>query len=308
MLAEFSISAVIPAHNPDPDHLRQTLLGLRGQVTQGVSLEVVLVNNASTRFPNEAFFSECAPSNFRIVAEPRLGLTAARLSGFAASHGDIVILVDDDNVLAPGYVSEAAKIAADYPLLASWSGNVALEFERGAVAPPAIWRGYLTERVCTAPIWSNDPGHHASTPWGAGMCVRRSLAEAYRSHCAVDPRLLKLDLSGQQLTYGGDTDIAFFGCRLGFGKGVFPQLRVRHLIPPERCEKSYLLRAAEGHAYSEYLHYWLLHGRLPAEPKGLAAGLKRILRRAAADPESAIAEGARAAGRARATREISTQR
>lgn len=304
MVPDPSISAVIPAHNPDPDHLREALRGLGAQVPAGQSLEVILINNASTRFPSDSFFSECAPDNFRIVVEPQLGLTAARLAGFAASRGDIVILVDDDNVLAPGYVAAAARIAVDYPYLASWSGNVELEFERGAVAPPDEWRGYLTERVCVETTWSNDPEHHASTPWGAGMCVRRALADAYRAHCAVDPRLLKLDLNGQQLTYGGDTDIAFYGCRMGFGKGVFPQLRVRHLIPPERCAESYLLRAAEGHAYSEYLHHWLRHGTLPAERRGALAVIKRMLRRAMDNPNAAATERARAAGRARALREI----
>jgi len=138
------------------------------------------------------------------------------------------------------------------------------------------------------------------------MCVRRQLAEAYRAHCSRDPRRMKLDLSGESLTYGGDTDIAYFGCGLGFGKGVFAQLSLRHLIPPERCEESYLLRAIEGHAYSEWLHHWVLHGTLPSERRGVRAALGRVLGRLRGGPHGAAAR-AKAAGRARAAREIGAQ-
>jgi glycosyltransferase involved in cell wall biosynthesis len=306
--ASHQVSAVIPAHNPDFDRLRRTLIGLRSQDFPGHASEVVLVNNASTHFPDSGFFSECAPANFSIVEERGLGLTAARLAGFAASKGSLIVLVDDDNVLAPDYFSQAVRIEKEFPFLMSWSGNVELAFEPGATPPPAIWRGFLTERICAKAIWSNDPSHNPSTPWGAGMCIRRALADAYRAHCEKDPSRMKLDLSGKQLTYGGDTDIAYFGCQLGFGKGVFPQLRLRHIIPKERCEASYLLRAAEGHGYSESLHHWILHGSLPAEPTGLKARLGRRLRLALSDSTVAATERARAAGRARADRELGSNR
>jgi len=297
------ISVVIPTHNPDPGRLMQTLLGLRAQSAEARPFETLVVDNASTRFPDAAFFLECAPEDFQIVREERLGLTAARLAGFGATRGDLVILVDDDNVLEAGYIAAARQIARDHPFLMSWSGNVELAFEAGAVPPPTLWRSYLTERVCVRAVWSNDPGHNASTPWGAGMCVRRALADAYRDHCSRDSKRLSLDLSGDRLTYGGDTDIAYFGCAMGFGMGVFPQLRLKHLIPAGRCDKAYLLRAIEGHAYSEWLHHWILNGKLPAEPGGLRAGAGRILRRLQPGPGGA-AERACASGRRRAAREF----
>lgn len=299
-----AISVVIPAHNPDPGRLRQALLGLRAQTLAAQRFEVILVNNASDQFPDEDFFAGCRTGNFAIVEEPRLGLTAARLAGFAASRGALIALVDDDNVLEPDYLAAAEEIGRDFPFLGSWSGSVELVYEPGAAPPPALWRGYLAERSCRAVVWSNDPTHNDSTPWGAGMCVRRALADAYRAYCAQQPARLRLDLSGKQLVYGGDTDIAFFGCAVGYGKGVFPQLRVRHLIPAERCETAYLLRAVEGHAYSEWLHHWVLHGSVPSDEAALGDRLKRFARLALADPNVRATERARAAGRARAAREL----
>lgn len=300
---DIAVSAVIPAHDPDPGRLRQTLQALKAQSLPR-QFEVVLVNNASSRFPDEAFFAEFASERFLIVEERRLGLSAARLAGFAASRGAIVVLVDDDNVLDPNYLAVALQIGREHPHLGSWSGDVELVFEPGAVAPSALWRSYLAERRTPVATWSNDPRHNESTPWGAGMCVRRSLADAYRAHCASDPKRLRLDLQGKSLTYGGDTDIAFFGCGIGFGKGVFPQLHLRHLIPKERCETAYLLRAVEGHAYSEWLHHWVLHGEIPSEETGLAHRLKRLVRRSFAEPRLRATEKARQAGHLRAAREL----
>jgi glycosyltransferase involved in cell wall biosynthesis len=299
-----AVSVVIPAHNPDPSRLRRVLLGLKGQTFEAQQFEAIVVNNASVRFPDAAFFSGCAPEIFSTVEEPRLGLTAARLAGFAASRGALVVLVDDDNVLAPDYLAAAEQIGRANPFLGSWSGNVELVFEPGVVPPPPLWRSYLSERSCSKAVWSNDPTHNESTPWGAGMCVRRELADAYRAHCAQDPARLRLDLSGQQLTYGGDTDIAYFGCGLGFGKGVFPQLKLQHLIPQERCKRPYLLRVIEGHAYSEWLHHWVLQGAVPLEAASWASRLKRFLRLALADSNVRAAARACAAGRARAAREL----
>ena len=301
---DIAVSAVIPAHDPDPGRLRQTLRALKAQSLPAQQFEIVLVNNASSSFPDEIFLAEFGPERLAVIEEKRLGLTAARLAGFAASRGAIVVLVDDDNVLDSNYLAVALQIGRDHPHLGSWSGNVELVFEPGAVPPPALWRGYLAERSTPAATWSNDPRHNESTPWGAGMCVRRSLAEAYQAHCASDPKRLRLDLQGKSLTYGGDTDIAFFGCTIGFGKGVFPQLHLRHLIPKERCETDYLLRAVEGHAYSEWLHHWVLHGEVPTEDAGLGARVRRMVRLALAEPRLRATERARDAGHRRAAREL----
>jgi glycosyltransferase involved in cell wall biosynthesis len=301
---DIAVSAVIPAHDPDPGRLRRTLQALKAQSLPAHYFETVVVNNASSRFPDEAFFSEFTTNRFSIVEEKRLGLTAARLAGFAASRGAIIVLVDDDNVLASNYLAVALQIGRDFPHLGAWSGNVELAFEPGAIPPPALWRSYLAERSTPAAVWSNDPGHNASTPWGAGMCVRRSLADAYRTHCAADAARLKLDLRGRELIYGGDTDIAFFGCGIGFGKGVFPQLHVRHLIAPERCETAYLLRAVEGHAYSEWLHHWVLHGEVPNGATGWGERAKRFGRLLFTEPRARATERAREAGHRRAAREL----
>lgn len=301
--SSMQLSVVIPTHNPRPDYLRRVLDGLARQTLSTGEWEVIIVDNVSDSPVAEAVDLRWHPHS-KVIREEKLGLTAARLAGFSASRGEIIVLVDDDNVLAPDYLARAAHLAESHPFLGSWSGCVELVFEPGATVPPPSWRSYLTERLCEKAVWSNDPSHNASTPWGAGMCVRRSLATAYLRSSEADPDLFKLDLQGRELVYGGDTDIAYQGCAMGLGKGVFPSLSVSHLIPPARCERAYLLRVIEGHAYSEVLHHWVLHGSLPTDSASRLEGLKRVFRLLLSSADQRALEGARRRGRLRARREL----
>ena len=300
------ISVVIPTHNPQLGYLQRVLAGLQQQTLPRDQWELIVVDNASA--PAVAGQIDLSWHTVgRVVREERLGLTAARLAGFAAARGEVIILVDDDNLLAPDFLAAVAQIGADFPFLGSWSGNVELVFEPGVTQPPTAWRSYLTERHCTQAVWSNDPSHNDSTPWGAGLCVRRAVSDSYRQRSERDPALLRLDLSGSNLVYGGDTDIAYHGCSLGLGKGLFPQLHLLHLIPPRRCERDYLLRVIEGHAYSEWLHHWVQHKKIPVDESTLAQRLKRAVRLLLADADTRSAEQARVRGRQRAARELAAQ-
>ena len=300
-------SVVIPTHNPQPDYLQRVLAGLRAQTVTQADWELLIVDNASAE-PVAAQVDLRWHPHGRVIREERLGLTAARLTGFAAARGDVIVLVDDDNVLDPDYLAHVGQIATQHPFLGTWSGCVELVFEPGVTPPPLAWHSYLTARRCERAVWSNDPTHHESTPWGAGLCVRRAVATAYHRRSAENPDLLRLDLSGANLVYGGDTDITYFGCGLGLGKGVFPQLHLRHLIAPRRCERAYLLRVIEGHAYSEWLHHWVLHKVVPRDDSGLPHRLKRLVRLVLSDADTRAAEAARERGHARATRDLSASK
>jgi hypothetical protein len=238
------------------------------------------------------------------VCEPQLGLTPARLAGFTAARGEIMILVDDDNVLAPEFLAHVQAIAREHPQLGAWSGNVVLEFAPDAVPPPAAWRPNLTERHVTQDAISSDRHDHASTPWGAGLCVRREVCAAYAAELAGNALRRQLDLQGQALLYGGDTDIAYVACARGYTKGVFARLTLQHLIPARRCEPAYLKKSMEGHAYSSVLHEFILSGTVPAyftDPVWRARAWFRRLGLARAER---IQAACHARGVARAVRDI----
>ena len=123
------LTVILPTHNPDPQRLRRTLLGLRAQTLPVSEWETVLVNNASSSFPDLGFLAECALENLSVVDEPMLGLTEARRRGFAVARADLAVLVDDDNVLAPDYLELVLAIFAARPRLGTAGGRSLPEFE-----------------------------------------------------------------------------------------------------------------------------------------------------------------------------------
>jgi hypothetical protein len=58
-------------------------------------------------------------------------------------------------------------------------------------------------------------------------------------------------------------------CAMGWKRGVFANLRVRHLIPPDRLTTDYLVRLAEGIRFSSYVLDILYHLRPPPPPTDL---------------------------------------
>jgi len=297
------LSVVLPAHDPRLDVLTRALEGLRGQSLDSRRWELIVVDNRSTP-PLASVLDLAWHPAARIVREETLGLTAARCAGFRAAAGELIVLVDDDNVLAPDYLARALDIAAREPRLGSWSGHQEPIYERPGFSLPAHLEPLVGGRRVARACWSNDIAHHASTPWGAGMCLRRAVAEAYLERLENDPRRRRLDVVGARRQYGGDTDIAYVGCEVGYGKGVFPELRLEHLVAASRCGEDYLARASEGHAYSSMLHRYVLEGVAPEPRGGHLRWLFDRLRRLRLSPLERRLAAARDAGIERARREL----
>jgi hypothetical protein len=82
------------------------------------------------------------------------------------------------------------------------------------------------------------------------MCLLRAVADRYAQDLVCNPLRKALDRCGESLVSGGDTDIAWTACSMGFGMGRFRELRLQHLIPPGRLTTDYLRRMYEGKGYS----------------------------------------------------------
>jgi len=244
-----ALSVVVPCHNPRRGYLERAMTALRGQTLPQAKWELCVVDNASEP-PLSEWLDASWHENGRIVHEPTLGLTAARLRGFAETTAPWIVMVDDDNVLDAFYLERALQIANQHPILGAFGGSIEPVFD----APPPAWTRPYWERLAIRPVsrsvWSNDINHWESTPCGAGMCVKRDVARHYAGQMEHDPLRRSLDRTGERLISGGDMDLAWTACAMGLGMGCFCELHVSHLIPPERLTKAYLLRMFEGNGYS----------------------------------------------------------
>jgi len=222
----------------------------------------------------------------RIVREEKLGLTFARLRGFAEAGGELIVLVDDDNVLAPDYLAKAVSIAEEHKDIGAFGGKCLPEFE----LEPEPWaheffpllalRDHGNEVIISGDVRAADGSRRAypdrAAPIGAGMVLRSGAVRAYaeqlqargdRQYRSGEDQKTKsrvfetargtaegnrkdqeslTDRKGDSLASAGDNDLVFQVLRDGWKVGYFPQLVVTHLIPAGRLTVDYLARANHG--------------------------------------------------------------
>ncbi|MFH7027672.1 MAG: glycosyltransferase [Heteroscytonema crispum UTEX LB 1556] len=259
-----AISVIICTHNPRHNYLDKVLAALKSQTLQFEQWELLLIDNASEKLLSSEIDISWHPQSSHI-REEQLGLTPARLRGIREAKAESLIFVDDDNVLDSDYLEVALRISKDYPFIGAWGGQIKPNFE---VTPPDWTKPYwkwLAIREFEQDKWSNSVNQYETTPCGAGLCVRKIVAEEYAELICNDPKRLNLDRKGKLLVSGGDSDLAFTACDIGLGTGNFASLKLTHLIPASRLEEEYLIRLMEGMVYSHIiLHYF--RGEIPKLP------------------------------------------
>ena len=247
------ISVIICTHNPRRDYLDKVLQALQSQTLSVEQWELLLVDNASDE-PLSSEIDLSWHSNSRHIREEQLGLTPARLRRIKEAEAETLVFVDDDNVLDLDYLEVALDISKSWSILGAWGGQIRPEFEE---TPPDWTKPYwdrLAIKEFDRDMWSNLG---EAIPYGAGMCVRKIVAEKYAKLLHDNPSRLKLDRKGKLLFSAGDLDLALTSREFNLGTGLFVRLRMAHLMPAYRLEEEYLVRLIEGNSYScTMLHYF----------------------------------------------------
>lgn len=239
------ISVLTCTRNPRAGLYQRVVDALAAQTLVGDAWEYVVVDNASTRFPEidlQGF------GRAQVVKEAKPGKIHALLAGLAVCKGEMIVIVDDDNVLAPGYLEVARRIFQGMPFLGAWGGSIVPEFE---VQPDPRWARYtnlLTHYDVEKVSWSNS--HLSPAPAGAGMCLRREVADRFIQNVEVGGALFEMGRTGAVMPGVDDWEMAMSACDLGLGMGKIPSLKLTHVIPKERVDLGYLLKLQENTAWA----------------------------------------------------------
>jgi len=109
-----AVSVIIPTRDK-PERLALTLHALlRQRAGGGRGFEVVVVadgGDAATRAAVAAMRDH--PLDLRLIETARIGQAAARNRGAACARGDVLLFVDDDILLSPGYVETCVALCDD---------------------------------------------------------------------------------------------------------------------------------------------------------------------------------------------------
>ena len=212
-----------------PDHTRWEVLIVANRCTDETP-EVVRRWGATGRIPR-----------LRYVSERRLGVSFARRRGLRESRGRLIGLVDDDCLLAPDWAEQALRFAEANPRAGAFGGRNELVWE----VPPtrvADLYGESLARQDLGPAPRLMPVNEWRMPVGAGLLVRREaiVQSGWMEHGQLRAR------GPRNLGAGEDTEISLTIRRAGWQVWYSPELRLRHVITPERMTLAYLRRLHRG--------------------------------------------------------------
>lgn len=214
----------------------------------GVTWEVLVINNASTdatsAVASEVWKKEVATGRidavtFRVIDEPRSGLSHARARAFQAAKGAVVCFLDDDNWAPPHWLSKVQEIFKQHPEVAAAGGPISEVLEK---EPPPEWferfKGNFT-------IWNprDSAGYWDQPLCGAGLCVRKAAWEKLR---AEGFHFQLSDRSGKNLSSGGDFELCYALLLAGWKLWYDPALHIKHWMPANRITWNNLLRLNRG--------------------------------------------------------------
>ena len=174
------------------------------------------------------------------VHEPRPGKCRAQNRAIAQARGEIIVCLDDDLTVAPGYLDAVERFFAEHPEFAAMKGRVLPAIDPAQVA--GIKACYLDLPIV-------DHGEHVIEVrgvLGANMAFRASA-------------LAKVGLFDERLGPGAagheeETEISTRLRRAGFRIGYAPQALVFHTVDPSRADRERFIRVARERGRCRMLH------------------------------------------------------
>jgi glycosyltransferase involved in cell wall biosynthesis len=226
----------------------RTLAALQSQTgLEAIATEIILVDNASSdgtaELARETWTHSTIP--LRIVREERAGVTFARRAGYAVARYDLLCSVDDDNFLAPDYLSRGFHFLAQHPEAGACGGcgEPLLEGE----APP--WFADIADAFALGPQGETEGALSGGRDfvYGAGMFLRRAALDELKQ--ADFPALLS-GRQGAALTAGEDTELCLGLQLLGWRIVQSRALVFHHYLPGSRLQVEYVRRLYYGFGVS----------------------------------------------------------
>lgn len=269
------ISVLICTRKPREDYLHRVLDALRAQSLPMQEWELLVLSVAGDGPISDRFDLSWHP-NARFILEEKIGKTHALLRAITESTGELLAIVDDDNVLRADYLAAALKISAEYPWLGAWGGSCIGEFETEPPAELRAWLGGLMIEKLTTSYWAKLPRGSEALPQGAGMVVRRRQAVHYREQVLHDPARQSLGPNGQPANGGEDSDLALCAFELGLGTGRFPELELTHLIPTRKLTLPFLENLYGAFGFAGVVLN-AIHGKAEVIPGQIQSGRLRYL-------------------------------
>jgi len=242
------LSLIIPTHNRS-ERLIAALESVIRQDLPAADWECVVVSNNSTddtvaRFGD--FAARYPGLNLRLVTEDGPGVSYARNRGIAETSAPLLVFIDDDERINPGFLRAYADFFDAHPDAVVAGGRIIAEYVTGRPA----WLSKYTEMPIANPMDFGNavrPFPAGRVPGGGNMAFRRSAALRYGG---FDPSLGRV---GRMLIGGEENDFFERLMRGGETCWYVPGAVMWHIIPPEKLTESYFRRLCYNVGVSQRL-------------------------------------------------------
>lgn len=235
------ITVLVCTYNRAAD-LKELLESVCCQRCDGFDYEILVVDNNSTDSTRATVrsASETASIAVRYLFEPRQGKSFALNSGLEEAQGELVAVIDDDQLMPDDYLSTVVQAFRDHPGVTFIGGKVLPMWE---VDPPS----WLTPNHWS-PLGMSDYGQEAfMVDEDRPVCL---LTCTFRVDDLKSVGGFRKELGVTGSNGIGSTEDAEIQARLWRSgrRGLYmPQLVLRHRAPAERVTKEHFLRWHRGH-------------------------------------------------------------
>lgn len=224
--------------------IQQVLDGLAAQNLAPGSWEVLIVDNASSDGTGEyaeAQTRRLLKCQARVVREETPGLAFARRCASLEAKGKIICFLDDDNVPAPDFVTNAIRAFELRPAAGAIGGKVLPVWETS----PSLLALAVQNFALAICDMGDVPFRHPVRvgPVGAGLCVRTNVIQTIYSK---QKGTMITGHTGKKINGGDDLAIGILTWQQGYECWYDPSMVIRHLLPAGRMQKEYLLKLYEG--------------------------------------------------------------
>jgi glycosyltransferase involved in cell wall biosynthesis len=206
--------------------------------------EIVVVDNGSTDGTRDVVKRWMSVlGNFRLEAEPALGLSRARNAGIRVAKGDVVAFVDDDAVAARGWLAALLDGYSRWPEVAAVVGPVRLAWlgKRPAWLLPAMERWFSGLDLGDHPRLLQD----SETPFGTNMSMRRGVVNGLGGFA------VELGRKGTGLISNDERELFSRVRHAGHAIAYEPSAAIWHRVGKDRLTPGWLIRRAYAQGRSD---------------------------------------------------------
>lgn len=245
-MAGKDLSLIITTYNRG-SKLWTTLNSLICQTLRHDIWELVVVDNNSTDDTASRFAlwaGEHPEIDARMVHETIQGVSAARNRGIEESCGRYIVVIDDDEIVAPGFLEEYYRLFSEHADVAAAGGRILPDFEDGTPR----WMSKYTERAIVGTL--DLGGAVCDFPDGAffgggNHGYRRSVVERYGGYDTSLGRTGGVLLAGEEKEF-------YKRIHAGGERIVYlPDAVIYHLVGRDRLTRDYFTRLCRNLGRSE---------------------------------------------------------